>query len=324
MKLLSIILALALEIVPGGKAFLKPLQQRDSILIADQLEYGFELEDVREGTGLALQDFGQITNDTLVLVRGWQVDTLKASRIKGGKARRFNIHASVVLAPFEEGHYTLPRLAVQRMADGRVDTLVFDPVEMDVTTIPVDTATFEIHDIKGQIRYPLTFKEVLPWAAGALLLAALVTFLVIYIRKRRAAVSEAGKPKDPAYIVALRELDKYRGDKYWAPEKQKAFYSGITDALKLYIEDRFGVDAPEMTTAELFDALKADKDITPALFNEVKELFECADFVKFAKHTASEEDNAKALPVAVRFVTSTYQLAVEQESAADGGEAGKD
>ena len=42
-------------------------------------------------------------------------------------------------------------------------------------------------------------------------------------------------------------------------------------------------------------------------------MFECADFVKFAKHVASPEDNARALPTAVRFVTSTYQTALEEE-----------
>ena len=46
----------------------------------------------------------------------------------------------------------------------------------------------------------------------------------------------------------------------------------------------------------------------------MRELFERADFVKFAKFTASEEENAAALPVAVRFVTSTYQTDVEEET----------
>ena len=48
-------------------------------------------------------------------------------------------------------------------------------------------------------------------------------------------------------------------------------------------------------------------------FESCRELFECADFVKFAKHLASEEENARALPTAVRFVTSTYQTALEEE-----------
>jgi len=138
-------------------------------------------------------------------------------------------------------------------------------------------------------------------------------------RSRRKAEEEARK--DPPHIIALREIDKYRSDKYWAPERQKAFYSGITDALKNYIDARFGVDAPEMTTADLFKALKREKDLTPELYAETKSLFETADFVKFAKFTVADEENAKVLPTAVRFVTSTYQAEIEE----NGGEeaAGK-
>jgi hypothetical protein len=55
-------------------------------------------------------------------------------------------------------------------------------------------------------------------------------------------------------------------------------------------------------------------DAPADLLEEMKDLFERADFVKFAKFTASEEENASALPVAVRFVTSTYQTEVEEET----------
>lgn len=312
MKLLTLILAAVLDIVPAGQAFLRQLQPRDSILIADQLEYGFQLDSVPEGTAVALPDFSPMSGDTLTLIRGWQLDTTARLRVRrsGGKARLYNLRGSIVLAPFEEGTYHLPDIPVLRGSD----TLRFAGLEMEVKTMPVDTATFVLHDIKGQIRYPLTFKELLPWIAAFWLLAVLVILAVCLVQlHRRRAGGEAAVPKDPAYIVALRELDKWRGDKFWAPDKQKAYYSGITDALKTYIEDRFGVDAPEMTTAELFDALRAEKDLPEELRQELQDVFECADFVKFAKHTASDEENARALPTAVRFVTSTYQTVLEEE-----------
>ena len=72
------------------------------------------------------------------------------------------------------------------------------------------------------------------------------------------------------------------------------------------------MDAPEMTTSELFSALKKEKDITPEMYSELQALFERADFVKFAKLIASDEQNAAALPVAVRFVTSTYKIEPEE------------
>ena len=330
MMILTFILTALLDVVPAGDAALEQLQKRDSILIADQLRYSVTVDGLDSATQLALPDLQTASNDTLTILGGWQIDTLvrgKVARPRNAKARGkllqkpFDVRASLVLVPFEEGRYQLPDIPVLRSREGIVDTLIFSGLEMDVKTMPVDTATFEIHDIKGQIGYPVTFGEVLPWLLGVLGAAALITLLVWLGVRASKRKQEALKPKDPAYIVALRELEKYRSDKFWAPEKQKTFYSGITDALKLYIDDRFGVDAPEMTTAELFRALKGEKDITPAMYESLKELFERADFVKFAKFVASDEDNAKALPLAVGFVTSTYQTELEKEN---GGQEAAD
>ncbi|MBR5042310.1 MAG: hypothetical protein IKX67_03655 [Bacteroidales bacterium] len=331
MKLLTLILTALLDIIPSGDATLQQLQKRDSILIADQLRYGVVIDELNARQQIALPDFAQASNDTLTILGGWQLDTLvhgKTVRSRNSKAaakilrKPFGLSASVVLAPFEEGRYMLPDIPVLLSDGEKIDTLLFKGLEMEVKTMPVDTSTFEIHDIKGQILYPVTFKELLPWIGGGLLAAALIALAVWLIVRASRRKAEALKPKDPAYIVALRELDKYRSEKYWAPEKQKAFYSGITDALKFYMDERFGVDAPEMTTGELFDALKSDPDITPEMYGSLKELFERADFVKFAKHIASEQENASALPLAVRFVTSTYQADIEKE--ASGQEAADD
>ena len=108
-------------------------------------------------------------------------------------------------------------------------------------------------------------------------------------------------------------MEKYRSDKYWVPSRQKAFYSGITDILKNYIDRRFGIDAPEMTTIELFEELKGCEGVTPQMYESLKKLFERADYVKFAKYVADDEENAQALPLSVNFVTSTYQAQIEEE-----------
>ena len=137
----------------------------------------------------------------------------------------------------------------------------------------------------------------------------MIVCLILQARRRGA---DAPKPDDPPHIVALRALDKYRGNKYWAPERQKVFYSGVTDALREYMAARYGVSALERTTAEIFDDLRAT-DVPEDLYKEMKELFEVSDFVKFAKLTVPEEDAAKVVPAAVRFVTGTYQREIEKE-----------
>lgn len=312
--LLSVAASAQGKMIQMGQTFVQPLQERDSVLIADQIFYGFELEKVEEGTRFAFPQVKDTLMTNIRIVGQWQMDTVKASKAKKGQPRLLDLKAGLTITSFDEGIYYLPPLAVQRLSkDGVLDTLVFEPQKLEIKTMPVDTATFKPHDIKEPIRYPVTFAEVAPWVAGGLALAGLIALIVwLVIRYRRKHNPEYIK-KDPAHIIALRKLDKYRGNALWAPEKQKTFYSGITDTLREYIADRYGIGAMEMTTAEIFNDMK-NTDAPADLLEELKELFERADFVKFAKFTASDEDNAKALPSAVRFVTSTYQTELEDEN----------
>ncbi len=306
------------EIVYQKGAFLRQLQERDSVLIADQLLYGFDLKGVEAGTTFAFPQVKDTLMEGVEVVGSWQLDTLKVRKGKKGAADQLDLQGGIVITSFDEGEYALPPLTLQRVsAEGVVDTLVFDSQTLQVKTMPVDTATFKVHDIKGQIRYPVTFRELLPWVGLGLGIAGLIALAVwLIVRYGRKRDAEAQR-REPAHIVALRKLDRYRGSKMWAPEKQKAFYSGITDTLREYIDARYDIGAMEMTTAEIMKELK-NTDVTADLQTGLKELFERADFVKFAKYTASDEDNAAALPLAVRFVTSTYQSDLEDNN--KGGE----
>ena len=320
--LLLCLLAPALH-AQEGKAFLQPVQERDSILIADQVLYGFQLEKVEEGTRFVLPEWKNDPQSGGVMFLGsWITDTLKVKKQKKGMPKFLDLRYAMVLTSFDEGLYELPEIVVQRTTgEGVTDTLRFEPLAMDVKTIQIDTTTFEPHDIKAQMRYPVTPDEVLPWVGlyWLVALAVIMAVCIINIRKRRGSPEYARK--DPPHIVALRTLDRYRGSSLWVPEKQKTFYSGVTDALREYISDRYGIAAMEMTTAEIFEDMKKT-DAPKALLDEMRDLFERADFVKFAKHLASDEENASVLPLAVRFVTSTYQTDIESEGAAgEGGES---
>lgn len=308
------------RVIPMTGAFLQPLQERDSVLIADQLLYGFELKRIEEGTVLALPEWKNDGKDGVQVVGGWTVDTVAISKKKKGMPRLLDIRGSIVVTSFDEGIYELPSIAVGRVnSEGGLDTLVFDPLKLEVKTMPVDTAVFVPHDIKGQIRYPVTFSEVLPWILLSLLGVAIVILAVYLIRKYGRGRSEQSVRQEPAHIVALRKLDRYRGNRMWAPQQQKMFYSGVTDVLREYMEARYGISAMEMTTAEIFSEMKS-VDLSEAMLADLKELFERADFVKFAKFVASDEDNASVVPLAVRFVTDTYQSELEKEEKEGGNE----
>ena len=317
-SILAVLLLTATPLFPMGRdhaapresgALFENLQGRDSLLIADQIRVGASLARLEAGTRLTPRWTSPLS-DSLNVVEDWRLDTLSSDKRSG----RSDLLLSVRLTSFDEGRFAIPELEVERwFRDGIVDTLKFSGREIDYCTMPVDTATFQVHDLKKQIGYPVTFAEVLPWVGGVLLALALIALAVMLVRRYLHKRDEAILQREPAHIVALRKLDAWRGDKYWSDEKQKAFYSGVTDVLREYIAARYGVGALEMTTAELFAALKGvemDKDLKVAL----QQLFETADFVKFAKMTLPREANAGVVPLAVQFVTATYEQQLQEEN----------
>lgn len=316
MKFILLILSLLVPFAAGAQeAFVEQVQKRDSILIADQIRYGVVLENVTEGTPLALPQLKMEDeeNSPLVIVRQWQLDSTRVSKKKETPAR-YDIKAYLTIASFMGGTVELPDIPV--LLDQ--DTLVFKAAEpLEIKELPVDMESFQPNDIKPQIKFPYTFKEVFPWVAGGLLIAGAIAALVYWLVKRRKKIEEEALNAEPAHIRALRKLDSFRGDKFWKPEHQKAFYSGVTDTLREYMAARYGVDAMESTTAEIFEDLKKT-DLSKELYIDLKDLFERSDFVKFAKFTATDDENAQVLPLAVRFVTTTYQQEIADQASNDG------
>ena len=123
MRKLLIIIALILmsgvsalaqgRLVQSEDSFLEKLQERDSVLIGDQLRYGFHLKSVPSGAGLMLPDFSKsfMKGDSVEIVRSWVSDT---SAVHGSKKapKAYDIDCSVIITSFEDGKYLLPPLSV--------------------------------------------------------------------------------------------------------------------------------------------------------------------------------------------------------------------
>jgi hypothetical protein len=285
---------------------------RDTILIGDQIEWIIPLE-MAPGEKYFLEDIADPPAPGVEIIKPMKIDTVAATR------KSVKVEGKVILTSFDSGSYYLPPLIAMIERDGgKVDTLYMEGPTLEVTTVPIDTATYVIKDIKGQIKYPLKFKEVVPWILLALLLAGLIWAIVRWIKMRRANRTFLGKPivKDPPHIVALRALDKIRKQKLWQNDKQKQFYTEVTDALRVYIADRYDIVALERPSREMLADLKK-QDIEPRLYDKMEELFTRADLVKFAKYLASAEENEEVIPDAVRFVNATYMKEIDDEKKED-------
>jgi hypothetical protein len=286
---------------------------RDTLLIGDQVTLSFKTT-VPKGAKFTFPTPENPITQGVELVGVPYFDTLS------NRDGVMEIQTNLTVTSFDSGSYVLPPLeAYLHNLDGSIDTVTFNGGNLVVNTIQIDTTSFKPYDIKGQMTQPYTVKEFLPWAGGLVLLAVLVYLLVRMIKNIRAKRSLFGREvvADPPHIVALRSLEKIRGEKLWQNGQEKLYYTEITDTLREYLEARFGIQAMERTSGEILEAL-ANEKIEPKEFKELKELLGLSDLVKFAKYTANVQENENAIPVAVRFINSTYQQELEEEKEKEG------
>ena len=114
----------------------------------------------------------------------------------------------------------------------------------------------------------------------------------------------------PAHEKALTALHTLRNQELWQEGKIKKYQSSLTDIVRRYLEDRFEVNALEMTTDEITRSLK-DKDFDTTHSSTLERILQIADLVKFAKAKPPEDINEQFMKEAISFVNSTKKIEVE-------------
>lgn len=307
--IVTLVVALVCSRVAAGQELLSSTFSKDTILIGDQVEWGARVNVPKDVT-LWVDSLLNPVVPGVELISDYTFDTLKRKR------DYYDIDMKAIITSFDSGSYYLPRQVFYfYKGEELVDTLVVDGRNLEVTTIPIDTATYQMYDIKGPYTYPVTFKEVIPWVGLGLLLLLAGYMIYRVIKNRRENRPLFGKvaEPDPPHISALRNLENIRSKKLWQNNKEKEYYTEITDTLREYIEARYSVSTFEKTSAEIIKELEA-KEVSGAEWEELKELFGVADLVKFAKYKAASEENERAIPIAVRFVNATYVIKLEEDN----------
>ena len=101
----------------------------------------------------------------------------------------------------------------------------------------------------------------------------------------------------------LKKIETIKADKVAKREDPKAYYTELTDVIRIYIKERFGFNAMEMTSAEIIERLLEEKD--KESIHDLKVMFETADLVKFAKYAPLMNENDMNLVNAVDFINQT-------------------
>ncbi len=221
------------------------------------------------------------------------------------------------ITSFDSGSYKIPSFEFNYkfLKDTNNYIAFTNELYLNVNTVVVDT-TKAIKDIKLPLKAPITFRELLPYIGGGLLLVAIVLFIIYYIRKKRKSEPLIKFKKVrivPAHEIALQNLQKLKDDKLWQNNKVKQYYIELTDILRKYFEERFGIDALEMTTDEIMESVKSI-DIADELERKLRNILVLADLVKFAKANPVSNEHDICMENAFDIVNKTIPETVIEET----------
>ncbi len=318
-QLLVLIIALLLPVANTFAQQIKATARLDStnILIGDQIKLFLEIDHPKNVN----VEFPMVTGsiDSLIeVVNQSKIDTVISDNNELLKQIR-----SYTITCFDSGSYLIAPQWFKISVNGLTDSVPTNSAILYVHTMAIDT-TRGLTDIKMPYAAPVTLKEVTPYILGVLLIGAII-FLILYSIKRKKKnqplFTLPAKPKEPAHIIALRELDRIKNEKIWQKDKTKQYYSEVTEVLRTYIEDRFEIPAMEQTTDETLESFRYRRDlIGEKSFTNLGQILSLADLVKFAKYTPLPDDNNLTLVNSYFFVNETKKEEVKKPEIKENGE----
>jgi hypothetical protein len=149
------------------------------------------------------------------------------------------------------------------------------------------------------------------YLAAALLFGCVAAW---FFRRRQEAQAPAPAPPRPAHEIAYEQLEALRRKDLIRQGMVAKYYIELSDIVRRYLENRFALRAPEMTTQEfLFHARQAAalKGDHQAL---VRDFLECCDLVKFAKYVPAADVADEVFLSARKLVDETKAEATAVQS----------
>ena len=142
------------------------------------------------------------------------------------------------------------------------------------------------------------------WVAAAVLLFGAALICIFLLRSRKKTVSAPAMPPEQA---ALAELQQLHG--LIQQQEGKQFAIAIADILRRYIESRFQVKAPSLTTREFFLHVTDPDIVLPQELSRNVELLttllQHCDMAKFACTPPTGEEMEDMLAQASAFIGAT-------------------
>jgi hypothetical protein len=286
---------------------------RNVITIGDKIKYELTVE-AQPGVEFSFPQFGENLGGFAIKDFG---------HVPEGRKRDGTVVASqwYVLDTYLTGTYEIPPAPFRYKLEGqdREQTIYAPQLAVLVESLlEKEGQPTDIRDIKDPVELPADRTKV--YAAAGLALAAVGAGLALVFllkrRRRRFEIESVEMPWETALkeLVALRSFDPAKEGRI------EEFYVALSGVVRHYLERRFGLRAPEMTTEEFFELMSRNGTLVQEHKELVREFLAHCDLVKFARYGPSREEIDGAYGAALRLVKETVPQ--ETEEPTEVGEEG--
>ena len=216
------------------------------------------------------------------------------------------------LAPSRSGAQMIPQLLVE-FVDRRAGRnpapegedayeLLTPALEFEVAAALPEGASLELREPLGALgarEMPGRYRTL--WLIAALIALAACAYFGI----RLLAVWRTRARRRSAYDVAKADLDALLMAPRPGAREMDAFFVQLSGIVRRYLEDRFGLRSPELTTEEFVEELAHSPDLVRSHQRLLREFLSRADLVKFAHVVPDPVDVELSLESARSFLEAT-------------------
>jgi hypothetical protein len=220
------------------------------------------------------------------------------------------------LQPSRSGPQSVPPLLVEFVdrRPGRASApegedayeLLTERLEFEVASVLPADASLELRPAGGAL--PPLAPPAAPWWPWALATAIGLAVAAPFVA-RTVLAARARQRRRSAYDVARAELDALLYGPRPDADGMDAFYVRLSGVVRRYLEDRFGLRSPELTTDEFLDELSHSPELVRDHQTLLTSFLREADLVKFAHHVPTSGDVENSFQAAQRFLDETREAA---------------
>ncbi len=221
---------------------------------------------------------------------------------------RKELSRSYVLEPFLSGEYKIPSMEVTFWKEGEEETEAhkIETPEVTVTVksiLPEDLEEVKLNEIEPPVPFPRSYSLWI-WLGIGLVVVAAIVVAVIAVQRRRKG-EEVLSRQVPAHELAYEELRRLVAEDLVKKGEIKVFYQRLSGVVRHYIENRFGLHAPEQTTEEFLTGLETAQEFPNTYKPLLKTFLSHCDLVKFAEYQPRAEDIQKTFDSCKAFIKGT-------------------